>query len=109
MGQVAGVASESVAAGGTNGFLGWSPEPDRTPYTIGNGRDGSAPAVYADLTAYAVGKSVTYLGLTYVARVAVPGANTTKPDVLSSFVNVENHRGGSEIQSPTVASVQFYR
>lgn len=107
--QTAGLASESLAAAATNGFLGWSPEADRTQYTVRNGSDGTAATAYADSTAYAVGKTVTYLGKTYVVRTAVSSANTTKPDVNSSFALVDNRKGPAEIQSPTVRKPQFYR
>ena len=107
--QTAGTASESIAAAATNGFLGWSPETDRTVYTVRGGGDGTAATAYADSTAYAVGKTVTYNGKTYLARTAVGSGNTTKPDVNSSFVLADNRKGGGEIQSPAVRKSQFYR
>lgn len=107
--QVTGTASESISAAATNGFLGWSPEPDRTVYTLRNGSDGSAATAYADSTAYAVGKSVTYGGTTYVVKTAVLGSNTTKPDVNSKFVAVDNRRGGAENTDAVSRRKQFYR
>lgn len=106
--QVAGVASETLGLAATNGFLGWSPDPDRTPYTLRNGWDGTTAAAYADSTAYAVGKAVTYLGNTYVVRTAVLIANTTKPDVNANFVLIDNHRGSGE-QANTNRKPQFFR
>ena len=107
--QATGLASESLASAATNGFLGWSPEADRTQYTVRNGSDGTAATAYADSTAYAVGKSVTYSGRTYIVRTAVSSANTTKPDVSSSFVLQDNRKGPAEIQSSTARRQQFYR
>ena len=107
--QVTGVASESISAGATNGYIGWSPEPDRTIYTLKNGSDGTAATAYADSTAYAVGKSVTYNGSTYVVHTAVGAGNTTKPDVLASFVLTDNHKGAGEIAAPAVRMKQTYR
>lgn len=107
--QGTGTASESAGSAATNGFTGWSPEPDRTVYTVRNGGDGSAATAYADSTAYAVGKSVTYGGQTYVVKTAVTSGNTTKPDVNTSFVSVDNHRGASEVSSATARRKQFYR
>jgi hypothetical protein len=107
--QVAGVVAETTVAATTAGFQGWSPEPDRSPYTVRNGGDGTAATVYATLTAYAVGKSVTSGGFTYVVRTAVTAANATAPAANASFVNVDNHRGPAEVLSPTVRTLQFYR
>lgn len=107
--QVAGVVSESLAAQATNGFLGWSPDTDRTQYTVRNGADGTAAVAYATTTAYAVGKSVTYNGKTYVVRTTVSSANTTAPDTNGSFVQFENHKGPAEVQTATVRRAQFYR
>jgi len=107
--QVAGVVSESSGAAVTNGFLGWSSDADRSPYLLANGRDGTAATAYVTLTAYAVGKSVTDAGATYVVRTAVTGANATAPAANASFVNVENHRGPAEIQSAATPTPQFYR
>jgi len=107
--QVAGVAAESAGAAATNGFLGWSPEADRSPYLLANGRDGTAATAYVTLTAYAVGKSVTDAGVTYVVRATVAGSNATVPAANASFVNVANHRGPAEIQSATTPKPQFYR
>lgn len=107
--QAAGVASESLAAATTNGFLGWSPEADRTQYTVRGGSDGSAATAYADSTAYAVGKSVTYSSRTYIVRTAVLNTNTVKPDVNAAFVLADNRKGPAEIQAPTARKPQFYR
>lgn len=107
--QVTGVASESDGAAATNGFWGWSSDADRSPYLLANGRDGTAATAYATLTAYAVGKSVTDAGSTYVVRTAVAGSNATAPATNASFVNVENHRGPAEIQTPATQRPQFYR
>lgn len=107
--QATGLTSETLASAATSGFLGWSPEADRTQYTVRNGSDGTAAVAYADSTAYAVGKSVTYNGKTYVVRTAVSSANTTKPDVSSSFVLQDNHRGPGEVSSATARRQQFYR
>lgn len=107
--QSAGSASESAGSGTTNGFTGWSPETDRTVYTVRNGWDGTTATAYADTTAYAVGKSVTYNGATYVVKTAVGAGNTTKPDVNSAFVALDNRRGSSESTSATTRRKQFYR
>lgn len=107
--QSAGSASESAGSAATNGFTGWSPETDRTVYTVRNGSDGTAATAYADSTAYAVGKSVTYNGTTYVVKTAVTAANTTKPDVNSSFVPLDNRRGSAENSSASARRKQFYR
>lgn len=107
--QATGIASESLAAAATNGFLGWSPEPDRTVYTTRGGGDGTAATAYADSTAYAVGKSVTYNTKTYLVRSAVGSGNTTKPDVNAAFVVADNRKGPAEIQAPTTRKPQFYR
>jgi hypothetical protein len=107
--QATGTAAETLAAAATAGFLGWSPDPDRSPYTVRNGGDGTAATVYATLTAYAVGKSVTYGGATYVVRSAVLVSNATAPDTNTKFVTVDNHHGSAEILSATTAAPQFYR
>ncbi|QLQ37985.1 hypothetical protein [Micromonospora robiginosa] len=107
--QAPGLVSESLSAAATNGFLGWSPEADRSQYTVRGGADGSAATAYADSTAYAVGKTVTYGGKTYVVRTAVGSGNTTKPDVNSAFVLADNRKGPAEIQAATVRRPQFYR
>lgn len=107
--QSAGTASESAGSAATNGFTGWSPEMDRTVYTVRNGWDGTTATAYADSTAYAVGKSVTYNGLTYVVKTAVGAGNTTKPDVNAAFVLLDNRRGPSELTSQTARIKQFYR
>jgi hypothetical protein len=107
--QSAGTASESIAAAATNGFLGWSPETDRAVYTVRGGGDGTAATAYADSTAYAVGKTVTYSGKTYLVRTAVGSGNTTKPDVNPAFVVVDNRKGPAELQSPTARKPQYYR
>lgn len=107
--QVAGAAAETAAAAATAGFLGWSPDADRTAYTLRNGSDGSAATAYANSTAYAVGKTVTYNGVTYVVRTAVTSANTTAPSSNSSFVAVDNHRGAAEVPDATSRRKQFYR
>ena len=107
--QSSGITSESAGSAATNGFTGWSPETDRTQYTVRNGWDGSTVTAYADSTAYAVGKSVTYNGVTYVVKSAVAGSNTTKPDVNSKFVPLDNRRGGAENADATTRRKQFYR
>jgi hypothetical protein len=107
--QATGVASESAAAAATNGFLGWSPDPDRTPYTVRNGSDGTAATAYANSTAYAVGKTVTSGGLTYVVRSAVGAGNATAPASNSSFVLLDNHKGASEQPDATSRIKQFFR
>jgi hypothetical protein len=107
--QVAGLASESLSAQATSGFLGWSPDPDRTVYTVRNGSDGTAAAAYADSTAYAVGKTVTYNSNTYVVRTAVLSSNTTKPDVNSAFVRQDVHKGPNELADITSRIKQTYR
>ena len=104
--QATGAAAESLAAAATAGSLGWSPEADRSAYTLRNGSDGSAATAYTTLTAYTVGKTVTSGGLTYVVRTAVTSANATAPASNSSFVLVDNHRGSAEISS---RKPQFYR
>lgn len=107
--QATGAAAESVASAATAGFLGWSPEADRTSYTLRNGSDGSAATAYATLTAYAVGKTVTDGGLTYVVRTAVTSANATPPASNASFVLVDNHRGPAEFTDVATRRKQFYR
>ena len=107
--QATGVTSESPGSAATNGFIGWSPEPDRTIYTVRNGSDGSAATTYANSTAYAVGKTVTYNGTTYVVHTAVTSANTTAPSSNPSFVAVDNHRGASEVSDTLTRRKQFYR
>lgn len=107
--QAAGSAAESIAAAASAGYLGWSPEADRTAYTLRNGSDGSAATAYANSTAYAVGKTVTYNGATYVVRTAVTSANTTAPSSNSSFLLVDNHRGSGELPDATTRRKQFYR
>lgn len=112
MGQptnVSGSAAESNSAAQTSGFLGWSPEADRTAYTVRNGSDGTAATAYATTTAYAIGKTVTYSGATYVVRTAVTSANTTAPNANSSFVLVDQHRGSAEVVDATTRRKQFYR
>jgi hypothetical protein len=104
--QASGAAAESTSAAASAGFLGWSPEADRSAYTMRNGSDGSAATAYANSTAYAVGKTVTSGGLTYVVRTAVTSANTTAPASNSAFVLVDNHRGSAET---TGRKPQFYR
>jgi hypothetical protein len=104
--QSGGTAAESLAAAATAGFLGWSPETDRTAYTLRNGGDGSAATAYANSTAYAVGKTVTSGGLTYVVRSAVSSGNVTAPASNSSFKLVDDHRGSSEVAT---RKPQFYR
>ena len=107
--QTAGQASETQALAATNGFLGWSPEVDRTPYSLRNGSDGTAAVAYATTTAYAVGKTVTYNGVTYVVRTAVTSANTTAPDTNTSFVPLERHRGAASVNDSVTERSQFYR
>ena len=107
--QATGAAAESIAASATAGYLGWSPEADRSAYTLRNGSDGSAATAYATTTAYAVGKTVTSGGLTYVVRTAVTSANTTPPASNSSFVLVDNHKGSAEVADTTSRRKQFYR
>lgn len=107
--QTAGLASETLALQATNGFLGWSPDADRSPYTVRGGWDGSAVTAYADSTAYAVGKAVTYNGATYVARSAIGAGNTTKPDVNAGFGALDNKKGLAEVSSPTTRKAQFFR
>jgi|GEM_PF-4947433 len=107
--QAAGLASETQALAAANGYLGWSPDSDKTVYTLRNGSDGSAATAYATTTAYAVGKTVTYNGVTYVVRTAVTSANTTAPDTNSSFVPLERHRGPAEVINPGTERSQFYR
>lgn len=106
--QIAGLASETTALAATNGFLGWSPDADKTVYSLRNGSDGTPATAYATTTAYAVGKTVTYAGVTYVVRTAVLATNTVAPDTNTSFVPLENHRGPAEVQS-LVPGPQFYR
>lgn len=107
--QATGQAAESISAAATAGFLGWSPDPDRTPYTLRNGSDGSSAVAYANSTAYAVGKTVTSGGLTYVVRTAVTSGNVTAPASNSSFLLVDNHRGASEQPDATSRIKQFFR
>ena len=107
--QATGAAAESAALAATAGYLGWSPEADRTAYTVRNGSDGSVATAYANTTAYAVGKTVTYNGATYVVRTAVTSANTTAPSSNSSFALVDNHRGTAEVSDTTTRVKQFYR
>lgn len=107
--QVTGTAAESAGAAVAAGFQGWTPETDRSSYTLRNGGDGTAAVAYATLTAYAVGKSVTDAGVTYVVRTAVAGANATAPAANASFVNVDNHRGMAAVLSPTARKLQFFR
>jgi hypothetical protein len=107
--NVSGSAAESNSAAQTSGFLGWSPEADRTVYTVRNGSDGTAATAYATTTAYAVGKTVTYNGATYVVRTAVTSANTTAPDTNASFVPVDRRRGSAEYTDATTRRKQFYR
>jgi len=107
--QATGAAAESLAAAATAGYLGWSPEPDRTAYTLRNGSDGSATVAYANSTAYAVGKTVTSGGVTYVVRTAVTSANATAPASNPSFVPVDNHKGAGEVTGASSRIRQFYR
>jgi hypothetical protein len=107
--QVTGQAAESIAAAATAGFLGWSPDPDRSPYTQRSGSDGSAATAYATLTAYAVGKTVTSGGLTYVVRTAVLASNSTAPASNPNFVLLDNHKGAGEVPDATSRIKQFYR
>jgi len=107
--QVPGVVAETTVAAAAAGFQGWTPEADRSSYTVRNGGDGTAAVAYVTLTAYAVGKSVTSGGLTYVVRTAVLSSNATAPATNASFVNVDNHRGSAEILSPTARKLQFFR
>lgn len=107
--QATGQASETQALALTNGFLGWSPEADRTPYTLRNGSDGTAAVAYATATAYAAGKTVTYNGVTYVVRTAVTSANATAPDTNPSFVPLDRHRGAADVTAPATERSQFYR
>lgn len=107
--QVTGTAAESLAAAATAGFIGWSPEADRSPYTAMNGADGTAPTAYANSTAYAVGKRVTSGGLTYVVRTAVGSGNSTAPASNSSFVLVDNHKGSNEVADGVSRIKQNYR
>lgn len=104
-----GVAAESLSAGASAGFIGWSPETDRSPYMVQNGADGTATTAYATTTAYAVGKRVTSGGLTYVVRTAVGAGNTTAPASNASFVNIENHKGSNEVADGVSRIKQFYR
>ena len=82
--QQAGLASTPAQAS-TNGFVGWSPDPAQGYATLKGGSDGSAATAYATLTAYAVGKSVTYNGQTYIVQQAVLASNATPPDQNPSF------------------------
>lgn len=107
--QTTGVAAESLSAAATAGFLGWSPETDRTQYTVRNGSDGTAAVAYATTTAYAVGKTVTHNGLTYVVKTAVGSGNTTAPPTNSNFVLIDNHKGTAEVPDGTSRRKQFYR
>ena len=107
--QAVGAAAESLAAAATAGVLGWSPDPDRTPYTLRNGSDGSASSAYANTTAYAVGKTVTSGGITYVVRTAVTAANATAPASNPSFVPIDAHRGSGEVSDGVTRRKQFYR
>jgi hypothetical protein len=107
--QATGTAAESIAAAATAGFLGWSPEADRTPYTVRNGSDGTSAVAYANSTAYAVGKTVTSGGVTYVVRTAVTSANSTAPASNSSFVPIDSHKGSSEAADGTSRIKQYYR
>lgn len=109
MGQVTGTTAETAGAAATAGFQGWSPDADHLSYTLRNGGDGTAATVYAGSTAYAVGKSVTFGGATYVAHTAVLGSNVTNPDVNANFQVVDNHRGPSEVLSATAPIAQLYR
>lgn len=104
--QATGTAAESISAAATAGFLGWSPEAGRSAYTVRNGGDGTAPTAYANATAYAVGKTVTSGGLTYVVKTAVTSGNSTPPASNSSFKLVDDHRGGSETAT---RRAQYYR
>lgn len=106
---VVGLASESAALQQTNGFLGWSPEADRSPYTVQNGRDGTAPMAYATITAYAIGKTVTDAGITYVVRTPITAANTIAPAANPFFVPIDNHRGPSEHTDAATRRKQFNR
>jgi len=107
--QVTGTTAESLAAAATAGFWGWTPEADRSSYTLRNGGDGTAAVAYVTLTAYAVGKSVTNGGLTYVVRTAVTAANATPPATNASFMDAGNHRGMAEKLSPTTRTPQYFR
>lgn len=107
--QTAGAAAESISAAATAGYLGWSPDVDRTPYTVRNGWDGTAPVAYANSTAYAVGKAVTSGGITYVVKTAVTSANTTAPASNSSFVPIDTHKGSGEFSDAVSRRKQFYR
>jgi hypothetical protein len=107
--QSTGQAAESLSAAATAGFLGWSPDSDRTPYTLRNGSDGSATTAYTTLTAYAVGKTVTSGGLTYVVRTAVGAGNSTPPASNSNFLLIDNHKGASEAPDAVSRIKQFYR
>ena len=107
--QATGTTSETAGSAATNGFSGWSPEANRAVYTVRGGYDGSSVTAYADSTAYAVGKAVTYNSKTYVVTTAVGSGNTTKPDVNSSFTLIDTKRGVSEFTNATTRRPQFYR
>jgi hypothetical protein len=103
------VTGRTSTAGATNGYTGWTPDPSDTVYSVRNGSDGTAATAYADSTAYAVGKTVTYQGVTYVVRTAVLNTNTTKPNVNASFAVLDNHRGPAETLTVTTEHPQYYR
>lgn len=107
--QATGVTSETLAAQATNGYLGWSPEADRGVYSLLSGGDGTAATTYAGSTAYAVGKTVTYGGVTYVVITTVTSGNTTAPDTNVKFRVRDNHRGAAEQGSASTGGLQFYR
>jgi hypothetical protein len=64
---------------------------------------------YANSTAYAVGKTVTSGGVTYVVRTAVSSANATAPASNSSFVPIDAHKGSSEPADGVTRRKQYYR
>jgi hypothetical protein len=71
---------------------------DSVTYAL-NLYDGTTVTAYADATAYAVAKAVTYNGKNYVVTTAVGSGNTTKPDVSSAFAPM------NFVWTPTVTSI----
>lgn len=102
--QVAGVTAETFTAAQTAGFLGWSPDPDRTVYHQRGGA--GAIVAYTTLTAYTVGQLVSNAGVVYRVLVAVPSSNATPPAAGATWKDATDHRGPA---FDATSHRQFYR
>jgi hypothetical protein len=94
----------------TNGFLGWSPDADRSVYTVtGTSGSGVVRGAYNGATAYVVGDVVTGTdGFRY--RKLTPGAGHALPAHNASNANwTPVGRGPAEQVGVNVERKQFYR